>query len=92
MARKNGLDARDWFTGQSFVSSARERIYERIDSSERTERTYNYDLYNTTTEQIEATDRFTPSVARRRNALLAANQEPQRWIPTPMVTAYQRPW
>jgi hypothetical protein len=76
MTRKKGLDARDWFAGQSFVSSARERIYERI---------YSYDLYNTTTEQIEATVNFTPSVARRRNALLAANQEPQRWVLTPTV-------
>lgn len=76
MARKKGLDARDWFAGQSFVSSARERIYERL---------YSYDLYNTATKQIEATDMFTLDDVQRRNDVLIENQEPQRWVPTPWV-------
>jgi hypothetical protein len=46
---------------------------------------YSYDLYNTNTEEVEATERLTPDEVARRNQMLRANGEPQRWIATPWV-------
>lgn len=48
-------------------------------------RYYSYDLYNTDTEQVEATERHTPEEIAKRNHILRANGEPQRWIATPWV-------
>jgi hypothetical protein len=49
------------------------------------ERWYSYDLYNTDTEEVEATELHTPSEVARRNCVLRANGEPQRWVATPWV-------
>jgi len=46
---------------------------------------YIYDLYNTATEEVEATARKTPDEVRDANAKLRANGEPQRWVATPWV-------
>ena len=46
---------------------------------------YSYDLYNTNTEEVEATERLTPDEVARRNQMLRANNEPQRWVATPWV-------
>ncbi len=50
-----------------------------------TPRYYSYDLYNTDTEQVEATENHTADDIRRRNDVLRANGEPQRWVATPWV-------
>lgn len=47
--------------------------------------TYSYDLYNTATEQTEATERLTSDEARRRNHRLLVTGEPQRWVATRWV-------
>ena len=49
------------------------------------ERHYSYDLYNTDTEQVEATEFHTADEIARRNHILRTNGEPQRWIATPWV-------
>lgn len=49
------------------------------------ERYYSYDLYNTETETVEATERKTASEVRGLNHVLRENGEPQRWIATPWV-------
>ena len=46
---------------------------------------YSYDLYNTETEQVEATENHTADEIRRANDILRANGEPQRWVATPWV-------
>lgn len=46
---------------------------------------YSYDLYNTETGQVEATERLTPEEVAKRNHTLRVNEEPQRWIATPWV-------
>jgi hypothetical protein len=50
-----------------------------------TEKSFSYDLYNTETEQVEATERHTPADVKERNFVLANNREPKRWLPTPWV-------
>ena len=47
--------------------------------------TYSYDLYNTSTEQVEATERLTAGEVCERNRILRVNGEPQRWVATPWV-------
>lgn len=49
------------------------------------QRYWSYDLYNTATEQVEATEFHTPEDVKERNAILLRNGEPQRWVPTPWV-------
>ena len=44
--------------------------------------TYSYDLYNTDTELVEATERLTADEVARRNHVLRTNGEPQRWVAT----------
>ena len=46
---------------------------------------YSYDLYNTDTEQVEATENKTPDEVARLNHILRENDEPQRWIATPWI-------
>lgn len=46
---------------------------------------YSYDLYNTETEQVEATQNHTAEEIRRANEILQTNGEPQRWVATPWV-------
>lgn len=46
---------------------------------------YSYDLYNTETEAVEATEIHTAKEIARRNNILRSNGEPQRWIATPLV-------
>ena len=48
-------------------------------------RYYSYDLYNTDTELVEATEQKTADEVERLNHVLRQNGEPQRWIPTPWV-------
>lgn len=48
------------------------------------EKYYSYDLYNTETEQVEATEHHTADDIRWRNDALRRNGEPQRWVPTPL--------
>lgn len=50
-----------------------------------TEKHYSYDLFNTETEQVEATENHTATEIARRNDILRSNGEPQRWIATPWV-------
>ena len=49
------------------------------------EKYYSYDLYNTETELVEATERMTADEQRDRNDELRRNGEPQRWVSTPFV-------
>lgn len=49
------------------------------------QRYYSYDLYNTDTEQVEATEHKLPDDVRRINNILRNNGEPQRWVATPWV-------
>jgi hypothetical protein len=49
------------------------------------EKTYSYDLYNTETEQVEATERLTPDERQSRNDTLRKHGEPYRWVATPWV-------
>jgi hypothetical protein len=49
------------------------------------QRYYNYDLYNTDTELVEASEYKLPDDVRRLNNILRKNGEPQRWIATPWV-------
>jgi hypothetical protein len=46
---------------------------------------FSYDLYNTSTEEVEATENMTGDDAKERNRVLRANGEPQRWVSTPWV-------
>lgn len=46
---------------------------------------WSYDLYNTETEQTEATENLTADEMSRRNKILRKNGEPQRWVSTPWV-------
>ncbi len=39
-----------------------------------------YELYNTSTEQVEGSAWLTHAQAKERNEELRANDEPQRWI------------
>lgn len=50
-----------------------------------TERYWSYDLYNTETETVEATEQKTADQVRDLNAALRRNGEPQRWVGTPWV-------
>ena len=44
-----------------------------------------YDLYNSDTEEVEATELHTSDEVRRRNDILRSNGEPQRWVPMPRL-------
>lgn len=46
---------------------------------------WSYDLYNTDTEQVEATENKTADDVERLNRALRENGEPQRWVATPWV-------
>lgn len=46
------------------------------------DRHYSYDLYNTDTEQVEATELHTADWVRKANSALRNNGEPQRWVAT----------
>jgi len=46
---------------------------------------FSYDLYNTETEQVEATENHTADEIRRANDIFRQNGEPQRWVATPWV-------
>ena len=46
---------------------------------------FSYDLYNTDTEQVEATEFLTADEIARRIHVLRTNGEPQRWVATPWV-------
>lgn len=46
---------------------------------------WSYDLYNTDTEEVEATENHTDSEVREMNRVLIAKGEPQRWVATRWV-------
>ena len=46
---------------------------------------FSYDLYNTDTELVEATEHKTADDVRQLNDILRQNGEPQRWVATPWV-------
>lgn len=49
------------------------------------EKLFSYDLYNTDTERVEATEHKMPDDVRKLNDILRNNGEPQRWVCTPWV-------
>jgi len=52
---------------------------------------FSYDLYNTETEQVEATENHTADEIRRANDIFRQNGEPQRWVATPWVNQTMQP-
>jgi len=63
----------------NLMENALTRTYAALD------REFSYDLYNTETEQREATQRMTAEDARRANDDLRRNRKPQRWVSTRWV-------